>query len=352
MRDTPGPRQTLNPLLQLHEDVGAGVENANRLGAYLSALEKGASPDEAANLVYRSQVDYSPEAYTAGERALKRFVPFYSYPRGMTPLIAENMLYRPGGLQQQSIRGVTRGTQSDGDAFLPEHLRQSAAIPLPFGSPDPNLQRVLTNIDLPYEGVLNLLSPGYGSSSTQAVLDTIRRTGMNLMGQLNPLVKYPLENLFDRQLYSGRELSDLYSVLEKDIGPLGAPLEQAIVNLVPGGSKLNAIYRTLRDERLSPAERAAKVAFNNLFGVKVTDIDQERAKQRAARDALNQILSTTAGAKTYENITIPEEALLDLPKEQRDMYLMYRIIQSEAAKRARERKQAEIDPLQVLMGGG
>ena len=39
-----------------------------------------------------------------------------------------------------------------------------------------------------------------------------------------------------------------------------------------------------------------------------------------------------------------------MPKEQKDMYLLYKIIQSEAAKRARDKKKQEmaLDPLEIL----
>ena len=34
--------------------------------------------------------------------------------------------------------------------------------------------------------------------------------------------------------------------------------------------------------------------------------------------------------------------------EQRDLYLLYKIVQGESAKRARERKKAEMDPMALL----
>jgi hypothetical protein len=87
-----------------------------------------------------------------------------------------------------------------------------------------------------------------------------------------------------------------------------------------------------------------------LAGVKLTDVDAERTKQLAARDMLNKLLTTVPGVRTYENLTVPEDVLRAMPKEQRDRYLLYKIIQNEAAKRARDKKKAELalDPLQML----
>jgi hypothetical protein len=43
-----------------------------------------------------------------------------------------------------------------------------------------------------------------------------------------------------------------------------------------------------------------------------------------------------------------------MPKEQKDLYLLYKIIQSEAAKRARQKKKMAADPLEMLgaLNGG
>jgi hypothetical protein len=178
----------------------------------------------------------------------------------------------------------------------------------------------------------------------------IAKTGSNILGQSNPLLKAPLEYVTNRQLYSGRDLSDLYSVLEQDLGPIGRPIEQALVNFLPFGARGLGLYRQLTDDRLPADEAAMKAAFNLLAGVKITDVDKDRTKRMAARDVLNQILETTPGVRTYENITVPEEALRQMPEEQRRMYLLYKIIQSEAAKRGRDKKRQEtaIDPLELL----
>lgn len=347
-----------NPLLAANDAVGSVSEDALRGGVFLNQLRKGVDPGEAADLVRMSQVDYSPQAFTAFERDfMKRLMPFYSFQKGILPSIANNLLYRPGGLMGQSIRAVTRGTQPTEDNFVPEHLRQSAAIPLPAdlpwilgGSGNEQLQRYLTNIDLPWESTLQLFTPGVGATTTAKVADTLQKVGSNLLGQTNPLGKSLIEYATNRQLYSGRDLSDLYSVLERDLGEIGKPLEQLVVNLVPFGSRAIGTYRQLTDQRLAPEDRYTKAAWNLLAGAKLTDIDQERSKQLAARQMLNEMLQTTPGVRTYENITVPEDVLRAMPEEQRRQYLLYRVIQAEAAKRARERKrqQAALDPLQVL----
>jgi hypothetical protein len=120
------------------------------------------------------------------------------------------------------------------------------------------------------------------------------------------------------------------------------------MNLVPFGSRSLGIYRTATDDRLTTPDKLTKLAFNLLAGAKIRDIDTERTKQLAARQMLNEMLQTTPGVRTYENVTVPDEVLRGMPQAQRDMYLLYKVIQSEAAKRAREKKKANLDPLQML----
>jgi len=348
--DRRAPQVTRNPLLQLHESTAARVEDANRMGVYLSALQRGASPDEAARLVFESQIDYSPEAFTAGEAALKRLVPFYSFPRGITPLVASNTIYRPGGLQGQTIRAINSGSRSGEDYFVPEHLRKQVSIPFPYPRENEELQSYLTGIDLPFTGVVNYFTPGTGNTPLQVLLDTIQKTGINLAGDLNPVPKLAIEGLFGKQLYSGRDLNDLYSVFEQSLGKDGAYLEQAVMNLVPGASKLLPAYRTAIDDRLTPLERLGKVVLNNSGLGKLADVNSQQAMDRAARDTVTRLLETTSGARTYENINIPAEELAKMGPQEQEMYLLYRVIQSEASKRARERKRAEQmqDPMQLL----
>jgi hypothetical protein len=346
-----------NPILELFDRAAETTDAGNRFGTYLNQIRQGAAPDEASRIARLTQVDYRPEAFTDFERRyLKRIMPFYSYTRGIMPLIADEVMNRPAGLMGKSIRAINRAGAPSEENFTPEYLRQSAAIPMPEGGlfglePGSNLKRFLTNIDLPFESAINLITPGVGNNVLDKIGGTLTKSALNILGQTNPLIKGPLESVTNRQFYSGRQLSDLYSMLEQTLGAPGRPLEQLAVNL-PGGSRLLGTIRQATDERLKddPAAKWTKFAVNALTGLKFQDVDMERTRRLAARDMLNELLSTTPGVRTYENITVPNEVLKTMPEEQRQMYLLYKIIQSEAAKRARDKKKQQeiMDPLQML----
>ena len=343
-----------NPILELGDRAAEFTDAGNRYGTYLNQIRKGASPSEARRIADLTQVNYANSTNIERD-VLKRIFPFYSYTRGITPLIADQLIDNPAGLMGQTTRVINRAAEPTEESFTPEYLRQSASIPVPAGFPllglDPSssLKRFLTNIDLPWESVVNLFTPGTGNTLFDKIGNTARKTAMNVLGQTNPLVKGPLELATNRQFYSGRQLSDLYSMLEQPLGSPGRVAEQVISNL-PGGSRALGTIRQAMDERLTTPEKVSKFFFNALTGLKFQDVDEERTKRLAARDMLNQLLETTPGVRTFENIDIPPDVLAKMPEEQKRMFLLYRIIQSESAKRARDRKkqQMAMDPLQVL----
>jgi hypothetical protein len=345
-----------NWLLEAGNRAAKTTDDANRIGTYLNRVRKGDAPEQAKAVSDLTQVVYAPSAYTSFERdVLKRIFPFYSYTKGITPLIAKELLERPQGLTGKSIRAVNRASEPTPDRHVPEYLRQSAAVPLEgvplLGINTPGISRFLTNIDLPHEGVLNLLTPGLGNTLSGKVGDAIMKTGQNILGQSNPLIKGGLEYLLNRQFFTGRQLSDLYSMLEHDFGPIGRPAEQVLSN-APGGSRVLGTIRQLRDDRISMPERLAKFGVNALLGVKIQDVDQERTARLAARTTLNQLLDQAQGIHTYENLFIKPEDLMKLSEQEQRQYLLYRTLQAEAARKSRERKKRlEMDdPIGMLVG--
>jgi len=348
-----------NWLLDAGDRAATATDATNRIGAYLAAVRKGNMPEAARDLADLTQVNYRPEAFTSFERdVVKRLIPFYSFTKGITPLVYEDLVNRPAGLMGQTIRATNRAAEPSEDRFTPEYLRQSAAIPIDkdipllgplLGLDTPGVTRFLTNIDLPYEGLINLFTPGVSNTLVGQAGDSFMRTGQNILGQTNPLLKAPLEWFTNRQFYSGRQLSDLYSMLEQSLGPAGRGLEQLAYN-APGGSRIAGVVRQIMDDRIDPSERAAKFLFNTLTGLKLQDVDQERTVRLAARTTLNDLLDQAKGMQTYENIFIKPEDLEKLPEAEKRQYLLYRVLQSQASREARERKKREqlLDPMEML----
>src|SRR3990167_7837567 len=227
--------------------AGRYVEGMNRIAPFLTQLKKGVDPMVARAKVLAAQGDY--EALSATERAvMKRLVPFYTYTRKITPEILKNLMEHPGGVQRQAIR-ATESTRRD-QGFVPEHL--GAGTYIPIGGRENGQQAAITQFDLPTEQLNQLFNP-----------QGIKKTGLQWLGQMNPLVKAPLEMMTGKQFFTDRELVDLegrIGRLGKTAGVLDHPkevpywLEQAASN-TPLVSGLLTRAGTLTDERKGIASR-------------------------------------------------------------------------------------------------
>ncbi len=359
-----------NPLAEYGEQWSNYTDAANRYGAYIEAIKQGNSPAEAKRLADLTQVNYSPEAFTPFERTyMRRLMPFYSYTRGILPLVADNLLASPeasrlrSGLdalnplryginpQSAAIRVLSRASEPQEGRFTPESLRQRASIPVPQGLPliglpvGSDLQRYLANIDLYFQSPLEMFSIGVGNTPWNKLTDTITSTGMNILGQTHPLPKTLLEALTDRQFFSGNNLSDLYSTLEQFGGAPGRSAEQIIAGTVPFGSRAMGLLSQAMDDRLTAPEKIGKFLFNTATGLRFKDVKEDQAQMMAARDTLNKLLSSSTAVRTYENLSVRDEDLAKMSPKEKDLYLLYKVLQSDAAKRARERKKQQAQAL-------
>ena len=339
-----GQRESTNPIIKQFDRANTGIEDTLRGGMFINQLRKGVDAGAAGDLIRMAQVDYRPQAFTSFENQwLKNIIPFYSFQRGILPSIREQLLQRPGGLMGQTMRAINVSGRPSEENFTREDLRKKATVPLAdYLSPE-GKTRYITSFGLPFEDAFNLIQPGVGKGIGSRAVGTFNNTLGNIAGNSNPIIKYIIEQATGKQLFSGRNLDDTYSVYESQfgLGPAGRALQNLVANLMPGGSRINSIAQQLTDNRLQPADKYLKAFINNTAPFRLTDVDQEQARSQAARDMLNQLLQETPGVRTYENLTVPEEALSQLSPEQQRMYLLYRTIQSEAQKRARERKKAE-----------
>lgn len=322
-------------LLRGFEKGNELIEDTLRVGSFINQLRKGSTPGVAADMVRKLNVDYSPQAFTNFEQSvLKRAFPFYSFQRGIMPSIRDNLLERPGGGMSQMIRLVNRGTEPSDDSFVPERLRRQVSVPL-YESGDNAIR--LSNIDLPFSGLFNYFTPGTN------VLDTARNTLGNVAGDMHPAAKYLIEQATGRQLYSGARLKDLYSSLAEVTGggAYAREAEQAARNLVPFGSRGLSLMSQILDDRKTPLERAYQIPLGIATGSRFTAYDPLDAKEMFTRKKIQELLRDTEGTRAFENIYVPEGDLDKLSERDQQLYLLYRTIQSDVQKRARERKQAE-----------
>jgi hypothetical protein len=298
--------------------LGDVVEGTNRGALYLGLRKQGFAPAEAAKQVLAAHFDYTPAAYTPFERAvMRRLVPFYSFSRNNIPLQLSQMIQSPGGMGATLAR-VSGDLRQQG-GFLPEYLGQGLAVPLGEEDPSTGLRRYLTRLDLPPEQALDFVKGGP---------DWLAQSLMGAAGQLNPLVKGPLEYATGKQFFTGRDIGDLYSMTGNQL------LDTAIANSPL--SRAATTLRTLTDPaKLASPAAASAIPLNLLTGLRVSDIDMERQKDIAAREYAKAALQGRPEFGSYESVYMRPGMEHLLTPEEVMLYRLQRTVQQRGRQQAR-----------------
>lgn len=318
------------------EALGNYTDSLNRLSPYLNMLKRGVDPKEAFEKVMASQVEYGNRAFTPFERAaMTRVAPFYKFSKGMLPFVMSRLADEPSGRLAQVVRG--QGRMREDEQFVPSHIAQGTAMPIP-GGPE-GFQRYLTSLGLMHEDPLNIFRPG------QNAYKTGQGTLQEVAGRLNPLAKMPLEWAAGKQLFSGRDLEDL----EGNLGRIGANLtgsdeaydtpliaEQLLANSPL--SRVATTARTLTDTRKGLGAKAV----NLLSGVRTTDVDVEKSRNIAKREAIEDVLKGQSGVRHLRpHLYVKEEDMGKLSDRELAMLQIYKSLAKESQKSARSKKKKQ-----------
>src|SRR5208283_2841359 len=122
------------------------------------------------------------------------------------------------------------------------------------------------------------------------------RTAEKFASKLHPALTVFPEQFADKQLFTGRKISDLQS-------PSGIPALDRIIHYTPA-SRLYGTAAETWDQRLTPAERAAKLAGNLTAFGHISTQDTARYKALDERDALER-KAMSGGAVPWTNFMVP-----------------------------------------------
>lgn len=279
----------------------------NRVPMYLYLRKKGYSASAAAKRVSELHFNYA-DVSEFHRTVLRRAVPFSTFTVKMAELLVNTLRERPGGILGQTIRATRLGGTDD--PRLPEHVRQSTAIPNVeslFGAPPEGTRRLVTGLGLAHEAPLAFGGAGVEGALTEAA------------SQLSPLFKFPAElaageSFFQRGPLGGRDLADMDPTVGRTIsniseqlgyGPredasgrarpfIGQGTEQLLSNLPP--TRILTTIRQLTD----PRKGVRAKAVNFLTGVRLTDVSP--ASQDAALRDMIQSLMRQHGARPFQNL--------------------------------------------------
>jgi hypothetical protein len=293
--------------------MGQHVEDLNRLGGFIGKLRQGFSPEAAAAEVRAAHVDYS--GLSEFERkVMRRAIPFYTFASRNAPYQIGKMLEQPGGFAGQMMR--LTGDLRDQSGFVPPYLGNGLTIPV--GQEDETgKQRFLTGLGLPHEQAFENIKMG-----PKGAEDTL----MSLMGQMNPLIKAPLEFATGKQFYSGRDLADLHS-------PTGSTFTEQLLMNSPLG-RLYTTGKTLMDDRKGIGAQALNLGT----GIHVSDVDLEKARNVAARELLDDTMRGNPAVRSFTQMYVPPDQIPLLTPEQFMMMRLNRTLEKDAQEAAKKKK--------------
>lgn len=296
------------------------VEGSNRLGAFISGLKQGMTPERAAEAT--SAAHYAYGNYTPFERdVMRRVFPFYGWMRSNLPHQLERLAESPGGLTGSAVR-ATGNLQANRDTFVPAHL--GGGMALPVGGEQDGTQRFLTSVGLPFED-LGMLKAGP---------DWMSRTALGLLGQTSGILKAPAEWATGKQFYSGRDMGDLYS-------RTGVPVaDQILMNSPLSGAA--SFLGTVTDPRKWQDPLA--LLTNITSGVRLSDVDVDKQREIAVRDAIDSALRGTQGVRHFDTMYVKPDDLAKLGPEEILLLSLNKALERRAKERAKPQTSSGMIP--------
>ncbi len=329
-----GARQAAGFVMGTGAKVNQYVEFLNRVPMYKYLRSQGWDAAAAAGKVKELQIDYTRATFTPFEnQVMKRMVPFYSFQRKIAPVILQNLLERPGGLMAQTIRASRLAAGND--PTTPDYIAEGLSIPNPFKTPEPGGQSYLGGFGLPYEQLAQYVVAPHVM-------------GRELLSQLNPLVKMPLEMATGQTFFQsgpggyGRPLEDLDPPIGRTISniagwkqPVDLPDWFEHVASNSPATRFISTARQLSDPRKTPFD----LALANLTGIRPVDVSPAAA-DAVLRDRSVELMKGL-GAKTFARTYFPGDELANMSPAEREKAERLQHLQTLLAHRAKSRMTAK-----------
>lgn len=290
--------------------VSTNIEDFMRGAQYNGLVRKGYSPEMAARQIDKYHFNYGD--LTPFERHwMRRAVPFYTFAMKNLPLQMETLASRPGAF---STPFKPSQVDRDKQEYVPDYL--SSGFVSPLGPEQDGKRRFLSSLGLPQEEAFKDMQLWNG-------MPDLAGTAMHAASNLNPLIKGPLEQMTDRQFFSGRKLSDLKPTgVGKGLSSLfsdeyAQPLSQLISN-TPLTRFATSLDKLMDTKGLNSNGRKPgwATALNLLTGARVTDVDVEQQRYLEQRAAEDKVLKSMPHVNRYTEFYVrPENKKLVTPEE-------------------------------------
>jgi hypothetical protein len=261
------------------------MEDVIRLGVGMDTLRWGGTPQDALERIALSQFDYGE--LTETEQTIRRWVPFYTWTRKNVPYQFNKLVTNPAAYNRvMSVkRNMELGTEDKG--VVPDWFMHPFGIRLPW---EWGGARVYTTPDLPFLDLFRYDPTRKIEGQGGIIPSGITEVKDNMLWQLSPIAKIPLEGIFGQSLRGGFNFTGKYQTMPLVFSEMaGAPVMRGLANAVPGIRKRDGEWQ-IRDyllyflssalpalslsRRLMPTEeryqqRFIETIFSTIFGVSI-----------------------------------------------------------------------------------
>jgi len=304
------------------------MEDVIRLGVGMDTLRWGGTPQDALERIALSQFDYGE--LTETEQTIRRWVPFYTWTRKNVPYQFNKLVTNPAAYNRvMSVkRNMELGTEDKG--VVPDWFMHPFGIRLPW---EWGGARVYTTPDLPFLDLFRYDPTRKIEGQGGIIPSGITEVKDNMLWQLSPIAKIPLEGIFGQSLRGGFNFTGKYQTMPLVFSEMaGAPVMRGLANAVPGIRKRDGEWQ-IRDyllyflssalpalslsRRLMPTEeryqqRFIETIFSTIFGVSIqrqtpeveekwanrleNHLRREEARQRRDDGGRSSLLPPTVGS--------------------------------------------------------
>ena len=297
----------------LGRKVGTRMEETSRLAFFINRWKVGYNWDDAAKETFKYLFDYAPEAFKPWEtKYAARIFPFYRWQRNNIALQARMLLEGPN-VQARALRsGIAKlqaysETQGIPRQHLPEWMRRG--IPVALGK-EGERASMITSLGIPFEDLKRTFS-------------SFNPTDWQILSQMSPLLKYPLERIADRNFYFGTPISE-YRTAYNALRGLPDPVKKLIglreIEDSQGKKRLEMnpyVLHLLQNFRLFTtagkigdiAKRPQEVIPELFTGTRISEMNLPYAERQAKQREIDKIvegLEQTGEMRIFKQPYVPK----------------------------------------------
>lgn len=268
------PFSASGPIARHGGDLVQNIDNWARTALFFDGLEKGM--DVQSSIMRTKKYLFDMGDFSKTEKQLfKRVIPFYSWTRKSIPLALESMVTQPGKVSVLSKIRSEAESNVDGaldNKYVSEFIRDNMGVPI-YKDAAGKVQYFLMGRWIP-------------------TMDIQRLDPKEVFSMLHPLIKEPIEQMMNYNVFSGKPISQFPGELQKMVGiPMNARLSHLARNVGVLQEIDKAFFRNDMDPISTPATAMGLTTYgqDKAAQMKRTDNDinheiwQLKATQAAAQ---------------------------------------------------------------------